>query len=120
MNYNAEEEVVYEYLRNKIYTVDIVIISNESLNEQLISQIFVPLTINLKEKFLGAELFDIEDKSYGIKIPLQSDFYQYCSTFNEVTIFLSQHSLNVGKAYGYGDVRNDSAISIVKYILGEK
>jgi hypothetical protein len=119
MTYSAEGDVVYEYLRNKIYSVDIIIISNELLNEELLRQIFVPLTTNLKDKFLSADLLNINDNSYGLKIPSQSNFYQYCSTGKEATIFLSQYSLNIGKAYGYGDVQNDSAISIVKYILGE-
>ena len=119
MTYSAKEEVVYDYLRNKIYSVDIVIISNELLNEELIRQIFVPLTVNLKDKFSGVELLNIDDNSYGLKIASQSNFYQYCSTGKEATIFISQHSLNIAKAYGYGDIENDSAISIVKYILGE-
>lgn len=119
MTYSAKEEVVYDYLRNKIYSVDIVIISNELLNEELIRQIFVPLTVNLKDKFFGVELLNIDDNSYGLKIASQSNFYQYCSIGKEATIFISQHSLNIAKAYGYGDIENDSAISIVKYILGE-
>ena len=42
MTYSADKEVVYEYLRNKVYSVDIVIIENEYLDKEVISQIFSP------------------------------------------------------------------------------
>ena len=118
MTYSADEELVYEYLRNRIYSVDIVIIANDFLNEDLITQIFTPLTLDLRQKFSSDYLLNIGDNSYGMKIALQSNFYEFYTSEKEATIFLSQYSLNIGRAYGYGNVQNDSAISIVKYILG--
>ena len=118
MCYSGTIESVYEYLRNRVYNVDIVIISEKYYNEDFISQIFVPLTTKLKQDFNGCDFVDIKEKSYGLEILEDSDFYKYHSKNEKVTVFLSQHSLNIGKAYGYGKVENDSAISISKYILG--
>ena len=50
----------------------------------------------------------------------ESEFYEYYSKDEHVSIFLSQYSLNLGNAYGYGKVENDSAISIAKYLTGVK
>ena len=120
MTYSSQEEVVYEYLRNKIYSVDIVMISEDFLNEELISQIFVPLTSKLKQDFKDCNYVNIKDNMYGVKISKESEFYEYYSKDEHVSIFLSQYSLNLGNSYGYGKVENDSAISIAKYLTGVK
>ena len=118
MTYAEKEEVAYEYLRNKIYSVDIVMISDDFLNEELISQIFVPLTSKLKQDFKDGNYVNIKDNMYGVKVSKESGFYEYYSKDENVSVFLSQYSLNLGNAYGYGKVENDSAISIAKYISG--
>lgn len=120
MTYSADKEVVYEYLRNKVYSVDIVIIENEYLDKEVISQIFAPLTNKLKDDFKNADLVDVGENSYGLKISKDSDFYDCYSKTEEVSVYLSPHSLNIGKAYGYGKIENDSAIKIAKYISGVK
>ena len=118
ISYHGEKDSAYEYIRNKIYSVDIVIISDEYYDEEVISQIFIPLTIRLKGEFINTEFIKIEENSYGLKILQNSFFYEFCNDNEGVSIFLSQYSLNIGKAYGYGKEENDSAISIVKYMLG--
>jgi hypothetical protein len=118
IEYSADKDLTYEYLRNRVYNVDIVIVSNDFYDEELLSQIFTPLTTKLKEDFKDANLINIKDMSYGLKVPTNSNFHKYYSKNEEVSMFLSPHSLNIGKAYGYGKVENTSAISIVKYILG--
>jgi hypothetical protein len=118
MTYSGVKEQVYEYLRSKIYSVDIVIISDEYLQEDMVNQIFVPLTSKLKQEFSNADFVNVGDNSYGIKISRESIFYKYYSKDENVSVFLSQHSLNIAKAYGYGKVENDSAILIAKYISG--
>ena len=120
MTYSTKEVMDYEYLRNKIYSVDIVIIADEFLNEEMISQIFAPLTVELKQHFVEVDCVEIKENSYGLKISRQSHFYEYCLRDDGASIFLSQYSLNIGKTYGYGKVENDSAIAIAKYILGVK
>ena len=120
MTYSGAEEVVYDYLRNKIYSVDIVIISEEFMDKELISQIFTPLTNNLKQEFKNADFVSVEEYFYGINALEESPIYKCYSKNEKVSVFLSQHSLNIAKAYGYGKVENDAAIKIAKYIAGVK
>ena len=120
MTYYGSKDKVYDYLRNKIYSVDIVIISEEVLNTDLIGQIFSPFTLKLKQDFLGADFINVAENTYGITAHTNSVIHKYYSKSEKVSVFLSQHSLNIGKAYGYGKVENDSAIQIAKYISGVK
>jgi hypothetical protein len=118
MSYSAEKELTYEYIRNRIYNVDIIIVSKEFYDEELLSQIFSPLTTMLKDEFNNSNFINIKDVSYGLKVSTNSTFNNYYSKNEEVSMFFSPYSLNIGKAYGYGKVENTSAISIAKYILG--
>ena len=116
LTYSADEDTVYEYLRGKVYSVDIVIISGELLNIETASQIFAPITLDLKGKFIN-EFVSIEGKSYGLKFNQNSKFSEFYS--GDAVLFLSPYSLNLSKAYGYGEEKNDAAISIAKYLLEE-
>jgi hypothetical protein len=118
MSYSAEKELTYEYIRNRIYNVDIIIVSKEFYDEELLSQIFSPLTTMLKDEFSDSNFINFKDVSYGLKVSTDSTFNNYYSKNEEVSMFFSPYSLNIGKAYGYGKVENISAISIAKYILG--
>jgi hypothetical protein len=118
MSYSAEKELTYEYIRNRIYNVDIIIVSKEFYDEELLSQIFSPLTTMLKDEFNNSNFINIKDVSYGLKVSTNSTFNNYYSKNEEVYMFFSPYSLNIGKAYGYGKVENTSAIFIAKYILG--
>jgi hypothetical protein len=72
----------------------------------------------LKDEFSDSNFINFKDVSYGLKVSTDSTFNNYYSKNEEVSMFFSPYSLNIGKAYGYGKVENTSAIFIAKYILG--
>lgn len=108
-------ENVEDYLRNKIFSTDIVIIQEGLEKDYDAVGIFSPLTVFLKNSISNDKYYLLDGKEYGFLLDENSRFSKYCEGNIHIALF-SPYSYSISSAYGYGGEKNDGAIKIMEYI----
>ena len=113
-----EDSFFTTLLTTKITVNDIVLISEEYMNDYIGASYFRTL-INLN---IEAKYYEESEIKYGIVVYddeiKETKFSEYYSGDKSIYLFLSPNSVNLGMLYNNGEKENDAAIKVAEYLVG--
>ena len=114
----TEDYFFYTLLSTKITTNDIILISEEYMNDY-IGQSYFRTLINVN---IDAKYYEESSIRYGIVLcdeeVRENKFSEYYTGEEKVYLFLSPESVNLGMLYNNGKKENDAAIKVAEYLVG--
>lgn len=116
-----DQTAAVQLLSTRIYDIDLIILPGEMLKDFPVSTFFPEIPQEKLALYLSQPRYFCEaEVPYGILLydaEENSRFGKFCVGNDDYYAFFSSRSVNLGGLLGTGEMQNDAALAILKYLL---